>query len=318
MRRKLRSEIVDALGDRLVLIESVEVQGDAIVHALARERPQRPRHPQPGHRPQRPPARRRDRHRGPSGRRRAAARHLPQPPARLRAALPATASAPPAAPAGGQPAAPAERLRAAGTSPRSRSARPSPWCSTSSIVPNGIVPIRSCTLSRSVCSSSVSPANRMTASGSVGSWQRPRRPPSRARARETPWGCAGRRSTSSPSPAPCRSSFGTWATSVSPPGSRSDTRASHPSDGDPLDRRRRRRPPRVDDHVVRTHVGGRGRALVQVGGAGEPERAEVDVPVDHLPVQHVGRADEARDERRGGLVVDLARRARPVRRGPRA
>lgn len=30
MRRKLRSEIVDALGDRLVLIESVEVQGDAI------------------------------------------------------------------------------------------------------------------------------------------------------------------------------------------------------------------------------------------------------------------------------------------------
>jgi hypothetical protein len=31
MRRKLRSEILDALGDRLVLMEKVEVRGDAIV-----------------------------------------------------------------------------------------------------------------------------------------------------------------------------------------------------------------------------------------------------------------------------------------------
>ena len=31
MRRKLRSEILDALGDRLVLMDHVEVRGDAIV-----------------------------------------------------------------------------------------------------------------------------------------------------------------------------------------------------------------------------------------------------------------------------------------------
>ena len=31
MRRKIRSEILDALGDRLVLMEKVEVRGDAIV-----------------------------------------------------------------------------------------------------------------------------------------------------------------------------------------------------------------------------------------------------------------------------------------------
>jgi len=31
MRRKLRSEVLDALGERLVLMEKVEVRGDAVV-----------------------------------------------------------------------------------------------------------------------------------------------------------------------------------------------------------------------------------------------------------------------------------------------
>ena len=63
-------------------------------------------------------------------------------------------------------------------------------------------------------------------------------------------------------------------------------------------------------HVVGTDVGGRGGALLEVTGAGHLERPEVHVPVDDVAVEHVGRADEAGDERGGRVVVDVGRRAR--------
>ena len=64
-----------------------------------------------------------------------------------------------------------------------------------------------------------------------------------------------------------------------------------------------------NDDVVGTNERRRGGALIQMSSPGDPDRAEMHVPVDDLAVQHVGRPDEPGDEGRGRLVVDLAGRA---------
>ena len=60
---------------------------------------------------------------------------------------------------------------------------------------------------------------------------------------------------------------------------------------------------------MRADEGGGLRPLLQVVGAGHADDAEVHVTVHDLAVQDVGRAHEARHERRGRVVVDLVGRA---------
>src|SRR2546426_7389486 len=68
--------------------------------------------------------------------------------------------------------------------------------------------------------------------------------------------------------------------------------------------------PGHDVHIVWTHERGSRRSLVQMRGPRDPDRAEMDMAANHLPVEDVRGANETGDERCCGLVVDLARRAR--------
>src|SRR5512132_1497439 len=76
----------------------------------------------------------------------------------------------------------------------------------------------------------------------------------------------------------------------------------------PLDDRRYVSLSTGDPDVVWPDERGRRSPILQVRRPRQTERAEVDVPVDDRTVKHVRRADEPGDERRGGVVVHLARR----------